>query len=90
MTPFLTFIIALLIGYYARQLYDKVNYIYQDWHELQEAKKAGVVRPTRMKATKAQPIDLGTDSGPVKRMSPAQLEEERQEERAKILQEAHR
>lgn len=90
MTELLCLILGLMIGYYANALYRKVSQLYEYWQDKMES-PPGVVRPMGTKITKGIPtIDLSSDTGPVMRPRPAAIEEERQAERAKILQDNHR
>lgn len=82
-------VLGLLLGFYGRAMYDRLNKLYDEFRGRQEAKNVGVVRPAGIPITRSQPIDLSSDTGPVMRPTPAMIEEQRQTERAKILQENH-
>lgn len=90
MTELLALILGLLLGFYGRTMYDRLNQIYEEFRERQEARQVGVVRPRGIPATKNQPIDLSSDTGGVRKPSPAEIENQRQEDRARILRENHR
>lgn len=83
-------IIGLLLGFYGRAVYDKLNLLYEEQKDRREAKQVGVVRPVGMPVTKGQPIDLSSDTGGVMKPTPAAVEEQRQVERARVLQDNHR
>lgn len=86
----LTLIIGLLLGFYGRTLYDRVNQLYAELQDRREAKQVGVVRPTGVPAaTRSQPIDMSSDTGGIRKLSPQELEEERQKNRAEVLQRNH-
>ncbi len=72
MIALLTLILGLLGGFYARQVYDMLKVIYDDYIERKQASQAGVVRPIKRLDTKSQPIDLSTGSGVVLRPTPTQ------------------
>lgn len=91
MTAFVALVallIGLVAGYWAKDVRDKIKYIYENYKHERFLNDAGVVKPQAQRVTKNQPIDLSTESGPVLRASPDQarlaaLKE--QEERAKRL-----
>lgn len=85
----LSLILGLIIGYYARDVHNKLSGLFEYWKDKMES-PPGVVRPTGIPVTRNQPIDLTSDTGPVMRATPAELEEQRQAARAKILQDNHR
>lgn len=86
----LTLIIGLLLGFYGRAMYDKLNQLYAEFQDRQEARQVGVVRPVGVPAnTKNQPIDMTSDTGAVRRPTPMELEEDRQKHRAEVLQRNH-
>lgn len=68
----LSLILGLCVGFYARKVYDMLLDIYQDFTERREAQSAGVVRVSRNKVTRAEPLDMSTSSGVVMRPSPLQ------------------
>ena len=90
MTDLLCLILGLLIGYYGRSIYDRLNLIYEQKKDQIEARNVGVVRPVGIAATRNQPIDMSSDTGPVMRPRPSAVEDDRQNERARILRENHR
>lgn len=90
MFSLLCLILGLAIGYYARQIYDKLTLLYEEQKERREAKQVGVVRVAGIPATKNQPIDLTSETGGIRKPTPAEIEDQRQTERARILQENHR
>lgn len=65
-------ILGLLVGFYARQVYDMLKDVYEDFTERREAQSAGVVRVTRNKVTRSEPLDMSTSSGVVMRPTPTQ------------------
>lgn len=86
----LMLIIGLLLGFYGRAMYDRLNQLYAEFQDRREARQVGVVRPVGVPAnTKNQPIDMTSETGAVRRPSPAELEEERQRNRAEVLQRNH-
>lgn len=87
---FLSLIIGSGAGYYARTISDKLTQLYAEMIDRREARQVGVVRPIGISATRNQPIDLTTDTGGIRKPSPAEIENQRQEDRARILREAHR
>lgn len=86
----LTLIIGLLLGFYGRMIYDRLNMLVEIRREEHEAKKVGVVRVTRETVNPNEPIDLSAPGGGVvKRQTPAQAEEQRQIVRDRILRSSH-
>lgn len=86
----LTLIIGLLLGFYGRAMYDRLNQLYAELQDRREARQVGVVRPIGVPANlKNQPIDMTSDTGGVRKPTPAELEEERQKNRAEVLQRNH-
>lgn len=67
-----TFITGLLLGFYGRQMHDMLKDIYDDYVYRREATQAGVVRPEKRLATRAQPQDMsvGKESGVIMKPSP--------------------
>lgn len=86
----LSLILGLLLGFYGRAMYDRLNQLYDEFKDRREAKQVGVVRPVGTPVTKNQPIDMSSDTGGVRKPTPAEIENQRQEDRARILQENHR
>ena len=86
----LNLILGLLIGFYGRSIYDKVNQLYAEFVDRREARQVGVVRPVGTPITKNVPIDMTSETGGIRKPSPAEIEDQRQEDRARILQESHR
>lgn len=86
----LSLIIGLLLGFYGRAVYDRLNQLYEEFKDRREAKQVGVVRPIGIPNTKNQPIDLSSDTGGVRRPTPAEMEDQRTEHRATVLRENHR
>jgi hypothetical protein len=89
MIALLSLILGLLLGFYGRAVYDRLNQLYAEAVERRLAKEVGVVRPVGIPVTKNQPLDRSSDTGPVMRASPAALEEMRQAERAEKLRINH-
>lgn len=89
MLALLSLILGLLLGFYGRTMYDKLNQLHEEFTERRAAKQVGVVRPVGIPITKNQPIDLSSDTGPVMRATPQQLEEQRQVARAEVLRNNH-
>lgn len=79
----------MLIGFYHRTIYDKLNSIVEQRREAKEAQNVGVVRVAGIPATRQQPIDLSSDTGGIRKPTPAEVEEQRQVERARQLRENH-
>lgn len=90
MIALLSLILGLLLGFYGRAMYDRLNQLYDEFKDRQEARNVGVVRPVGIPATKNQPIDLSSDTGGVMKPTPALVEEQRKAERDRVLQENHR
>lgn len=90
MITLFSLILGLLIGYYGRQVYDKLNTLVDHYQDTREAKQVGVVRAQGTLATRNQPIDLSSDTGPIMRPTPQTIEDQRQEDRATALRENHR
>lgn len=90
MIALLALIVGLLLGFYGRAMYDRLNQLYEEFQDRREAKEVGVVRPVGIPATKNQPIDMSSDTGGVRKPTPAEIEEQRQEHRATVLRENHR
>lgn len=87
----LSLILGLLLGFYGRAMYDRLNLLYAEFQDRREAKQVGVVRPVGVPAdTKHQPIDLSSETGGIRRPTPAEMEDQRQEHRATVLRENHR
>jgi hypothetical protein len=84
------FALGILVGYFLREYINKFNTLIEIRKERKEAQNIGVVRPQGIPATRNQPIDLSSDTGPVMRPTPAKVEDQRQDERARILRENHR
>lgn len=89
-TALFSLILGLLLGFYGRQMYDKLNLVYEEQKERREAKQVGVVRPTGQPIDRNAPIDMTSETGGVLKPTPAAVEELRQVDRARILQENHR
>jgi hypothetical protein len=85
----LAIILGLLAGFYARQVRDKLDVLIEDHKDRSFAKQVGVVRPEVSRATRQQPIDLSSDTGVVRRPRPGEIEDARQDNRAKVLRENH-
>jgi hypothetical protein len=90
LSSLLSLIIGLLLGFYGRAMYDRLNQLHEEFKDRREAKEVGVVRPIGIPATKNQPIDLSSDTGGVRKPTPAEVEDQRQTNRARVLQENHR
>lgn len=86
----LSLIIGGGLGFYGRTIYDRLNLIYYEFKERREARQVGVVRPLGISTTKNQPFDLSSDTGGIRKPSPAEVEFQRQEDRAQVLRENHR
>lgn len=68
---FFALILGLLVGFYARSIYDMIKIIYDDYIERKQAQGVGVVQPNIQRgATRNQPINLQSDSGVVHRPNP--------------------
>lgn len=80
MTP-LYIIIGMLAGWYAKEVYRRLDVLYKAKQEEHQAKQAGVIRPTPIKATRSQPIDLTSQTGGIMRLTPEQHALARQKER---------
>lgn len=85
----LTLIIGLLLGFYGRAMYDRLNQLYAEFQDRREAKQVGVVRPVGIPATRNQPIDMSSDTGGIRKPTPAEVEEQRQQHRADVLRDNH-
>lgn len=85
MTEALSLLIGLLVGYFGRQVYDKLSDIHEYWRDKYDAHAAGVVRPTATRVTRNVPIDLSTDSGPVRRPTPQEANTRRLEARDELM-----
>lgn len=66
----LSLLTGLLVGFYARAVYIRVDALYREWRYQQDVKQAGVVPPTKTRVTKGQPVDNSSETGPVTRPSP--------------------
>ena len=71
MTELLSLVIGLLVGYWAKEVYIKLNQLHEDYVERKQAKEVGVVRPSR-RPVNNQPIDLSSETGGIRRLSPDQ------------------
>lgn len=85
----LSLILGLLLGFYGRAMYDRLNQLYAEFQDRREARQVGVVRPVGIPATKNVPIDMSSDTGGVRKPTPAEIENQRVEDRARILRENH-
>lgn len=83
-------ILGLLLGFYGRAIYNRLDALYEQKKDEREAKNVGVVRIRGVRGSRDQPIDLSSDTGSVLRPSPAKVEDQRQAERAQMLQDNHR
>jgi hypothetical protein len=81
---------CVLAGFYARTVLDRITILVEDKREEREAKTVGVIRPIGHQITKSGPINLEAQSGPVRKPTPAEIEDERTRRRSAILQENHR
>lgn len=90
MLALLTLILGLAVGFYARQVLDKLNALYDEAVERREAKQVGVVKVQGIANTRNQPIDLISETGGIRKPSPLEIENARQDERARVLRENHR
>jgi hypothetical protein len=81
--------IGLGLGFYGWTIYTMLQRLHEERKERQQAKETGVIRIVGQ-PVRNQPIDLSSDAGPVSRPSPAQVEEQRQIERDRVLRENHR
>lgn len=86
----LSLILGLLLGFYGRAMYDRLNQLYDEFKDRQEARNVGVVRPVGTPVTRNQPIDMTSETGGVRKPTPGEIEDQRQTDRARILQENHR
>lgn len=78
----LSLIAGALLGYFARDIRDKLTKLYEFFEERIEA-PGGVVRtPPRSVPTKGRVIPEDSDTGPVSRPSPYAAEINRQEDKA--------
>lgn len=78
-------IIGLLVGYYARTMYDRVSVLIAAWKEKFDAHEAGVVKPSVSRVTRNAPINLESDAGGVMRPTPNQVALDAMAEREKRL-----
>lgn len=79
-------ILGLLIGFYARDMRDKLKDIYTNYKEERFLRDAGPVKPERTRGpTRSQPIDLSSDTGPVMRPTPDEIIVANMKEREKKL-----
>lgn len=64
--------IGLALGYFARELNDKVHYLYELQQEKRDRHEAGVVTPSVSRVTRHQPqiVDLSSETGGVMRPRP--------------------
>lgn len=82
----LCLILGLLIGFYARDMRDKLKDIYTNYKEERFLRDAGPVRPEVTKGpTRREPIDLSSETGGVRRPTPDQILVENMKERDKRL-----
>ena len=65
--------VGLLIGFYARVMFDYVKSIYVMLVEKYSSHQAGVVKPQVSQVTRNQPINLQSETGGVTRPSPNQV-----------------
>lgn len=65
-----TLIIGLLLGFYAKELLTKVQFLYDLWQEKTDRHEAGVVTPRAQRITRSAPIDLSSETGGVMRPRP--------------------
>lgn len=65
-------LIGMLLGFYGRQLLDKVVYLYSYWEEKRDRHEAGVVKPSVSRNTRTLPqiVDLTSESGGVMKPKP--------------------
>ena len=70
MTELLTLIIGLLLGFYGRDIRDRINYMYEFWQEKRDRHEGGIVKPSASLSTRQQPIDLSSETGGVLRPRP--------------------
>lgn len=82
---YLLILIGLLIGYWARDVQDKLKELTSSMKAAKKYEKAGVVRPYVNKLAPPQAVDLSTKSGVIRQKGPIQYENEQRAEReAKI------
>ena len=64
--------IGLALGYFGRELNEKVHYLYELQQEKRDRHEAGVVTPSVSRVTRHQPqiVDLSSETGGVMRPRP--------------------
>jgi hypothetical protein len=72
MIPLLTFLTGLLIGFWAWMIYSKIRAIYLLVKDNLES-PPGVVKLERHRPTRAQPINLESETGGIMRLTPEQV-----------------
>jgi hypothetical protein len=80
-------ILGLLIGFYARAVFDAIHRAIALIIESQKRNESGVVRPNAVRATRNQAVDFTTETGGVRRMTPDEILTQRAKEREKRLKE---
>ena len=87
MIAVLTLILGLLLGFYGRDIRDRINYMYEYWQEKRDRHEAGVVTPQVSRVTRHQPVDLSSETGGIMRPRPdADAIRNKQEREKKIRQ----
>jgi hypothetical protein len=69
----LVLILGLLGGFYARTLLNYTRGVYNLLKDKIDSHNSGVVRTHAVKATRSQPINLQSDTGGVRRMTPDEV-----------------
>ena len=74
-------ILGLLIGFFARDVRDKVVSIYELLKDKFDAHQAGVVKPQVSRVTKGRVVNLESKSGIIPRLTPQEAALKRARER---------
>lgn len=78
-------ILGLLVGFYARTVYDYVKRTFDLLKDKFEFDRSGVVKPQVSRHTRNQPIDLSTSTGGIRKLTPDEILMERAKERERKL-----
>lgn len=79
-------ILGLIIGFYARTIFDYSKGAYTMLKEKFEYDKTGIVKPEFTRATRNQPRDLSSETGGIRKLTPDEVLTERAKERERRLQ----
>lgn len=69
----ITLLIGLLVGFYARNIWEKLLQIQRELADINFVRKTGAVQPQKRLQTRTEPINLASKNGSIRKPTPQEV-----------------